>query len=190
MKVLLFASLGAACGLSTVLAKDVPVVGPAKGTLVIEAPRASGALITARLAVESHGREVLALPGRADSPASAGCLDLIRKGEAGLAVEPKDVLDALESPARHAHFGTFRDRYAHTNGAAPPPKLQKAPPASLVDLSPEQERIVEALSDAPGLEALSRAVDLPVERLVSELTLLEIKRVVERRGAGFVRTRA
>ena len=55
------------------------VAGMTQGTLVVEANRASGALITANLAGE-YGRNVYAVPGRIDSPRSAGCYDLIRDG--------------------------------------------------------------------------------------------------------------
>ena len=47
--------------------------------VVVEAPEKSGALITANLAAD-QGREVGAVPGRVDSPNSAGPLKLIRNG--------------------------------------------------------------------------------------------------------------
>lgn len=49
-----------------------------QATIVIEAPLRSGALITARHALE-QGRQVLASPGRPGDPATAGCLALLRE---------------------------------------------------------------------------------------------------------------
>lgn len=69
------------------------VAALASAVVVVEAPSRSGALITAEIAVDL-GRAVLAIPGRIDSPASAGCLRLIRDG-ATLARNADDVLEAI-----------------------------------------------------------------------------------------------
>ncbi|WP_295745028.1 DNA-processing protein DprA, partial [uncultured Oscillibacter sp.] len=66
------------------------MAGLAVGTVVVEAPLHSGALITGNTALE-QGRDLFAVPGPIDAPASAGCNRILRDG--GIIVtEPRDVL--------------------------------------------------------------------------------------------------
>lgn len=51
-----------------------------EATLVAEAPSRSGAMHTAGMAAATYGRMVFAVPGSIQSPASAGCHELIRDG--------------------------------------------------------------------------------------------------------------
>jgi DNA processing protein len=69
------------------------VSGLALGTVVVEAARRSGSLITARFANE-QGREVFAVPGSPLDPRAEGTNDLLRQG-ATFCTRAEDVLDAL-----------------------------------------------------------------------------------------------
>lgn len=69
------------------------VSGLTLGTVVVEAARRSGSLITARFASE-QGREVFAVPGSPLDPRSEGTNDLIREG-ATLCTRIEDVVSAL-----------------------------------------------------------------------------------------------
>ncbi len=69
------------------------IAGLSLGTIVVEAAMRSGALITAKTALD-YNREVMAVPGKVDSPLSRGAHQLIKQG-AKLIESVEDVMEAL-----------------------------------------------------------------------------------------------
>jgi DNA processing protein len=140
------------------------IAGLTQGTLVVEAARQSGSLITARLASE-QGKDVFAIPGSIHSPLSRGCHALIRQG-AKLVETAQDVLEELHWPA-----GT---------PAAPPPG----------DPSPEapdddEDTLLQALgADPVGLDALLARTGLDTAALQARLLALELEGRVGRLPGG------
>ncbi len=79
------------------------ISGLARGVLVVEAAKNSGALITVDCALE-QGRDVFALPGKIDSPNSLGTNELIKQG-AKLVSSVSDILEDFEpAPAAIAPY--------------------------------------------------------------------------------------
>lgn len=74
-------------------ARNRIIAGLSLAVLVIEAPKKSGALITAQVALD-QGRDVLVIPGNVNRPNSVGCNKLIQQG-AKLITKPKEILENL-----------------------------------------------------------------------------------------------
>ncbi len=140
------------------------IAGWGLATVVIEAPEASGAIITARIAGEL-GREVFAVPGSIDNPASKGCHALIKDG-AGLVESGHDILDALR---------------IHSEPKERTPNLPL--------LTEVQERLLSVLNLQPQhLDQLARLADMPIHQVQVELTTLEMLGLARRMPGGtFVR---
>jgi DNA processing protein len=161
------------------------ISGLSLGVLVIEAADRSGALITARLAAEDHGREVMAVPGRVDSATSAGCHRAIREGWAKLVTNLDDVLDALGEAGQMLKAG----KSVGERVAEPQPSLFEQ------NLSDSQRRIVEVLDQPRSLDELVDVTGLAVPVVQADLTMLQIRGLVASGGAsgggggGYVRKR-
>lgn len=172
------------------------ISGLSLGTLVIEAGDRSGALITARLACEEHHREVFALPGNVDSRRATGCHKMIREGWAKLVTGASDILESLEG-SEHLVAGAMREAGADAGGlfgsradAAEEAASLSAAPVAQVNLTPSQQRILEAL-DGSGVELddLSARTGLPIHTLQADLTILQIRGLIARSGISTIERR-
>jgi DNA processing protein len=143
------------------------ISGLSRGVLVVEADVASGALITARLACDSHNRPVFAIPGRIDQAMSAGPHALIRDG-AVLVTALEDILDNL-GPLPHDI----------TVPAAP--VAADSPEVPGVALDARQQRIVDEIGGEPtALDSIIARTDLPAEVVMQDLTMLTLRGVLKR----------
>ncbi|MGD9789743.1 MAG: DNA-processing protein DprA [Phycisphaerales bacterium] len=178
-------------------ARNRIISGMSIGVLVIEAGQKSGALITARQAVEEHGREVMAVPGRVDSAASKGTNDLLKSGGAHLVTEPGDAIAILESQARHVFQGTHADRYSlfseSTSSASQVTNPGDNAALESISTGPKEgsieARILDVLDEPRTLDELALRLSTEPSGLRSGLTILEIQGRVRRSGPRFERSR-
>ena len=102
------------------------ITGLGQGTLIVEAPKKSGALISADLALE-QGRDVFAVPGDINRPSSAGCNARIRQGAAELVQEPADILSQYQLTDAHTQrAGAGRARRTAAPEAGEPQRNRHA----------------------------------------------------------------
>jgi DNA processing protein len=140
------------------------ISGMSLGTVVVEATRKSGSLITARLAAEQN-REVFAVPGSIQSFKSAGSHTLIKQG-AKLVEHAQDVIEEL--------VPLVPDNQRLENNSA---DLAKKKMASLSD---DEARVYQALDPYPvHIDDLARKISMEPGQLLSMLLKLELNGMVQ-----------
>jgi DNA processing protein len=145
------------------------VSGMSLAVVVVEASRSSGALHTARHALEQN-REVLAVPGRIDTDHSLGCHDLIRDGVT-LVRGIDDVLEAL-GPLTKPVQRTSTEVVHH------PAELKLT----------DQERTVLNLigAEATAIDEVVRSAGLETNQVLTTLTMLEMRQLVRRLPGNYI----
>jgi len=144
------------------------ISGLSLGTLVVEAARRSGSLITARLAAE-QGREVFAIPGSIHNPLSRGCHMLIRQG-AKLVETADDIVAELGPLTGHVMQNT-----AKSTGLE----------ASTVTGGDEYEGLLEFLGHDPSsTDELADRSGLTIDQVSSMLLILELEGKIEKLSGG------
>ena len=140
------------------------------GTLVVEAARRSGSLITARLAAD-HDRELFAVPGSIRNPLSRGCHELIRHG-AKLTESAADILSEL-------NFSAFFERWRLAAGGRASPSKNEA------GMDKEHKILLDALGfDPADLDELVDRTGFKPEAVSSMMLILELEGHVQAAPGG------
>ncbi|QDO99886.1 DNA-processing protein DprA [Thalassotalea sp. PS06] len=145
------------------------ITGLSLATLVIEAALKSGSLISARLAMEQN-REVFAVPGSINNPNARGCHQLIKSG-AHLAESNEDITSVLT---------TFTSN------------LQAQKKSKKIKKIESQDLFLDPLLASVDYEATPADVvasrcKLPVEEVLTRLTILELRGLVVAVPGGFLK---
>ena len=181
------------------------ISGLANGTVIIEAPEKSGALITARQALE-QGRDVFVVPANVDMPGFQGSHGLLRDGaipvrdgwdvvgeyasmypgkvrpavDGATEIQPKNAQKVAQkplSPANKRPKPETKEKKPIDNGTAPIYSDTKELPADLT----QNQRCITKLLEKPCLvDELIAQSGLSAGQVAVELTLLEIRGVIRR----------
>ena len=138
------------------------ISGLSSGVVVVEAAKRSGALITAGFALE-QGREVFAIPGKADSPTSWGTNQLIKDG-AKLVDNIEEIISDFEIGVKIWSKNT---------------KSENGKNIALT-LCEEEQAILKTISHEPiNFEEISKICDIETPAILATLTKLEIKGLIK-----------
>jgi len=149
------------------------ISGIAHGTLVVEAAKRSGSLITARLASEQN-REVFAIPGSIHNPLAKGCHQLIRQG-AKLVETAQDILEEMADIID----------IVNVIDATENPKLPLIKEEKPSEIDGEYNTLLEQMGyDPVSIDELVIRVEQSPESIAAMLLMLELQNQVSSNGGG------
>lgn len=154
------------------------IAGMTLATLVIEAGLRSGAMITAKFASD-YNREVMAVPGKVDSPLSKGAHQLIKNG-AVLVESAEDVIDAIgyASTQLKAIAGKEFEKLRKEEIDSRKPKI--------LSLKDDEKKIYESLTSEPVyIDDVISKVGMPAGRVNAGLVQLQMKGLVKHKSGNY-----
>jgi len=164
-------------------ARNRIISGLSIATLVIESPESSGALITAKYALD-QGREIFTIPGDIDRENSIGPLKLLQNCAAYPISSGYEIIDILK---KQPHLFELSDIQ---NPKLKSEKNNKPKQKPLYKLTKDEEDILSSLSQRKGVtvQDIHDKLCVPIDILLSTLSLLEIRGLVEFRDEKYFKT--
>jgi DNA processing protein len=150
-------------------ARNRIISGISMATVVIEAPEKSGALITAKFALE-QGREIFVVPGDIDRPNSKGIINLLQRGAAYPISSGVDIIQQLNL------FPSKKSKAENSQVAA-----LKLPLKEVLVLNQLSQFRVRSLKE------ITEKLSLPTSEILSSLSLLEIEGLITNRSGKYIR---
>lgn len=157
------------------------ISGMSNGTVVVEAPQVSGALITARRALE-QGRDVFVVPGNIDAPTCAGSNALLRDG-AMAALCGWDVLREYEAlyPDKIHRSEEVLPEQTDKKGIDNPQTPSYIDLETTADLSGDEHTVLQQMKGGEqNIDEIIAGAGISPAAVLAALTMLEVK--------GYVRT--
>lgn len=159
-------------------ARNRVIAGLSRGVLVTQAAEKSGALITAKYAME-QGREVFAIPGQLGDPLSEGCNSLIQQG-AKLVTRSADLLDELGFQGVSSSSDRLFSACCLREEREKPRVV-----AEISSLTPVEGRIIGLCASPRSTDEIVDNVDLEGDEVRDVLAELQLAGHIEQDFAGF-----
>lgn len=156
------------------------ISGMSNATVVVEAPEISGALITARRALE-QGRDVFVVPGNIDAPTCAGSNALLRDG-AMAALCGWDILREYEAlfPDKICHEKTEQQEQTDKKGIDNPQTPSYIDLETTADLTDDERCVIAQMKGGEqNIDDIIAGAGISPAAVLAALTMLEIKGLVQ-----------
>lgn len=158
------------------------IAGLSIATIVVEAPVKSGALITAKNALDC-GRDIFCFPGDVDRENSEGILNLLQYGGAYPVKNGRQIIEMLQKQPQL--FRKPQDQKPLQISHRP----SKLPEPLALNLSPTEKLILSKITKTTGrdFDTLRQKTGLQTQELLIKISELELKNLIISKNGRFMR---